>query len=278
MSEWSVNGIGPAPDNSHVILSNVIGSTYPRCAEPSPATGSVAPHPIWSNGSGLNYGQPGYPVSTNPLLWSSNSDLGPDPLAHPTTTDGVRLAPWPARAAAFALDFIAFLIVNIAIFNNVLPTVIPDLRGWWQDLLVAFATGAPSLPMPWESQYGHSFLAMSLIPAAIWFCYSTVMPSCAAATVGQLALRLRVVPQGRGRNPYGLSWSAALVRSSAFIIINAVPVLNMINLLCPLYQAKRQTLHDVIAGTQVVSQTSLRNEMGHAMPVNQVVATPSWHA
>jgi len=61
-----------------------------------------------------------------------------------------------------------------------------------------------------------------------------------------------VVPVGHGRQHDGLPLGVAIVRNIAYQVIGALLILPLVNVLLPLFNAKRQTLHDMIARTQVV--------------------------
>jgi uncharacterized RDD family membrane protein YckC len=73
--------------------------------------------------------------------------------------------------------------------------------------------------------------------------------------VGKLACRLRVVPVDRGLSRPGLSWSAALIRAAVWVlpgISSLLALFTVVDALFPLWQPKRQALHDLAAKTQVV--------------------------
>ena len=83
------------------------------------------------------------------------------------------------------------------------------------------------------------------------------MLSACAASVGQLVMRMRVIPNGQGRSHRRLPVLRALARALGWSLVEMfnqfLIVLTPISYLMPLFQRRRQTLHDLIAGTQVIT-------------------------
>ena len=75
------------------------------------------------------------------------------------------------------------------------------------------------------------------------------------ATPGKMAVGLRVVPVDEGRSTAKLTWSAVTIRALFWTVPNLWPMLivvRVIDVLMPLWNPKRQALHDLVAKTQVV--------------------------
>ena len=75
------------------------------------------------------------------------------------------------------------------------------------------------------------------------------------ATPGKMAVGLKVVPVDEGRSTAQLSWSAVILRALIWTIPNlqaSLIVLRIVDVLMPLWNPKRQALHDLVAKTQVV--------------------------
>jgi uncharacterized RDD family membrane protein YckC len=76
-----------------------------------------------------------------------------------------------------------------------------------------------------------------------------------AATPGKLICRLRVVPVDHGQSREPLSWNVIAIRVAVWILptVNGLlGVVRLIDSLFPLWQPKRQALHDLAAKTQVI--------------------------
>ena len=114
---------------------------------------------------------------------------------------------------------------------------------------------------------------------AIAFLYNGLFLKYAGATLGQLACGLRVVPVDQGRAVRSLSGRAIVLRILFYSVVpslvallgmaiqgtGALPLVQitlllsgagslytLLNVLWPLWDAKRQCLHDKVARTQVV--------------------------
>jgi uncharacterized RDD family membrane protein YckC len=76
-----------------------------------------------------------------------------------------------------------------------------------------------------------------------------------SATPGKLAVGLRVVPVDQGRTPDRLPWNSIIPRVMVWVLGGTTAVLwllRLLDVLFPLWQPKRQALHDLAARTQVV--------------------------
>jgi uncharacterized RDD family membrane protein YckC len=78
------------------------------------------------------------------------------------------------------------------------------------------------------------------------------------ATPGKLACRLRVVPVDQGRHSGPLGWNTAVIRAAIWVlpgISSLLALFTVVDALFPLWQPKRQALHDLAAKTQVVRRS-----------------------
>jgi uncharacterized RDD family membrane protein YckC len=195
------------------------------------------------------------------------------PQAGPTTDDGVPLAGWGWRLLAYLLDSLVIAIPNAL---ATLPAQI-DLQRKLQALtrqLDTTSTGAPPDLSRFLGDYFDLYrshaLGLFLPGVVISTAYFVVMWRWRGATVGQLVTGLRVRPvSGPGR----LSWPsiaarvavlyfvAAVLGAVAFVSGSWVVVvvvyavifpLQLLNALWPLWDRRRQALHDKVAGTVVV--------------------------
>jgi uncharacterized RDD family membrane protein YckC len=76
-----------------------------------------------------------------------------------------------------------------------------------------------------------------------------------SATPGKLLCGLRVVPVDHGRDPGPLPWNSIIIRAAVWVLPSISAFLSFvtfIDVLFPLWNPKRQALHDIVAKTQVV--------------------------
>ena len=87
------------------------------------------------------------------------------------------------------------------------------------------------------------------------------------ATPGKLMCGLRVVPVDRGLDPGPLSWNAVVIRAAVWVLLGIKSLLalfTVVDVLFPLWQPKRQALHDLAAKTQVVDPVDREPERGES--------------
>lgn len=186
--------------------------------------------------------QPGYPYA------AYDRHIGP------TTVDGVPLAGWWWRVLATLLDGLLLNIIVGFVTTSFAGALTEGLILWANDVERVANAGGGQIPSPLDPAYGlvGPYLTIIVITLAISLTYATAMLVYKGATLGQLAVGLRVVPDGLGQQYGRLGLSMALIRNIAYQLIGIVPILGLVNYLMPLFNAKRQTFHDMIAKTQVV--------------------------
>jgi uncharacterized RDD family membrane protein YckC len=195
----------------------------------------------------------------------------PAPPVHPgaaggpatRTPDGVPLASWGARLGAYVLDSLLVSAVGAVLS---LPFLLDAVESYLRevDRVTRAAEGGESLSFTqtfdvygWS---GGSFLVVSLVTLLVGMAYHVLLLRTRGATVGMQAVGLRVrtwEPQ-----PGPLPWRSALVRWAAFYGVGVLAVIPLVGLLTgtytllaglwPLWDARRQGLHDKAAGTVVV--------------------------
>ena len=186
--------------------------------------------------------------------------------AGPTTPDGVPLAGWGIRLAAYLIDFVPIWLVSMVFSIPAQVEMQDDMRRLNDELartgdFAAFWSG-------WLDQMRDSMTLqwpLTLLASA----YFIGMWRWKGATLGKLALGLRL---RRRDEPGRLPWRAVLLRFVAFNGVGLLPVAALLtgswpliivlwlamtvylflDLLWPLWDRKRQALHDKVAGTNVV--------------------------
>lgn len=213
-------------------------SQQPYGQQPQPGQ-QHPPHPS------PRYPQPGYgqqPYGGRPVL---------------TTADGVPLAGWWWRALAVVIDG---LIVGIAAALLSLPIYLrlaAALGDFFNASLEAAQAGRPMPPQPDINTLisATDQLILALVSVGLHTVYLIGFWRWRSATPGKMITGLRVVPVDRGRSAEKLAWSTVTARALIWTVPNLNPLLLVIRVadaLMPLWNPKRQALHDLTAKTQVV--------------------------
>ena len=199
---------------------------------------------------------PGYPQQGPPQPWSGQP-AGGRPGQAALTADGVPLAGWWWRALAALVDG---LFVGILGSLASLPLLLPMMRrlfSYVAQSMEAARQGLVQPPPPSTTELlpvGDQ-LVLSLIAVAISFVYQVVFLHWRGATPGKMICGLRVVPLDRGRFRDRLAWGSVTVRALIWTLPGLSSLLlpvRLLDVLFPLWQPKRQALHDLAARTQVI--------------------------
>jgi len=180
---------------------------------------------------------------------------GSRPGQQVVTADGVRLAGWGWRALAALLDgLLTSILVSAATFPIYLATV-PKLNDIVGAYLAARQSGAtpPALDLTTIYTVQQRWILMAAM-LAIGLTYHMVFLRWKRATVGKLVCGLQVVPLDQGTYEGRLGWNTVAVRAAIWVVPGVVSVLILVSVadvLFPLWQPKRQAIHDVVARTQV---------------------------
>jgi uncharacterized RDD family membrane protein YckC len=178
--------------------------------------------------------------------------------------DGQPLAGWWARVGAYLLDGLLLTVLEIVCGWRFLSGIVDGFRGVAQQAVDAARAGVqpPSsdqlgsqlVSAVWPAVLG--FLAVCLV---VRFLYGAGFLKAFQATPGQMALGLQVRLRAR---PGVLPWSTVLARwftQNLGTFVAFVPLVGMLawvysvlDDLWPLWDGKRQALHDKAARTNVV--------------------------
>ena len=177
-----------------------------------------------------------------------------------TTPDGQPLSGWWARVGAYVVDQIVIGIVAMLIGFPQLRAVAHEYAVFFQETLQRPAsTSALTSNTQLTADIAGPMAVLALITLVVGFVYNVGFLKWRAATPGKLLLGLRV----RRRDVAGpLPWGTVLLRwlgQSWPSFLSLVPVLGLLvgfyptlDDLWPLWDGKRQALHDKVAGTNVV--------------------------
>lgn len=191
------------------------------------------------------YGQ--YPQAPQNAGWMT---------AGPSTVDGVRLASWGRRAVARILDNIVTSIISIIIGWSWVSQLVDWYTGLVRQALDSGVTPDAATVAAEATKYAVPIVVIGIIVGVV---YETFFLARAGATPGKMALGISV---RRTTTSGALDVTSALKRQLVQLLAsatNAVPalgslfgVLSFVDYLWPLWDSRRQALHDKIADTQVV--------------------------
>ncbi len=224
---------------------NPYGSPAPR---PSP----YGPGPQ-DGGQGGGYGANPYPTPGTPAPYGSGYPQPGPGVRAAFTADGVPLASWGARLLAVIIDN-----VLVTVAASVLTfRAISRMAEQFMSLMRQAAQGTVIDPAQASQVFDPSDQwAVIGVTLAVGLIYHAGFLRWKGATPGKLAVGLRVTPVDRGRDPGALGWSSIAVRVAVCLIPGVIsivgPIFRLVDVLFPLWQPKRQALHDLAAKTQVV--------------------------
>lgn len=153
------------------------------------------------------------------------------------------------RVLAAILDAFVVAIPFGIIVRLVAPGPIQQLGLWYEELFAGALQGdvvQPPLP-------DGAITYITVAVAVLWILYRTIMVALKGATVGQLIAGLRVVPYGSPIDTIP-SWGTSAIRALFAIVFGQIPFVGLIDVLAMLFNAKKQTVHDMIARTVVIKK------------------------
>ncbi|AXH97777.1 RDD family protein [Ornithinimicrobium avium] len=172
-------------------------------------------------------------------------------LPVPTTPDGQPLAGWWHRVAARIIDGVIILAVGLAL----LPVLAP---GYWSGLMdFAMSQDDPFAPLP--ADLVALQLRWTLGVGVLGLAYEIIMVTMVGGTLGKLATGLRIRLR---EEPGKIGWVPSLLRALVYQGVGIVSQLStvlgflalfpVLDVLWPLWDSKKQAIHDKAARTNVV--------------------------
>jgi uncharacterized RDD family membrane protein YckC len=188
-----------------------------------------------------------YPQAPGAAAWMN---------AGPSTADGVPLASWGRRVVARILDNIITGIISAIVGWSWLS----DLITWYTDIIRRAAdTGVAPDATTMTTEMSKYLVPLVIVGLVVGVVYETFFLTRVGATPGKMALGMSVRRTGAA-GPLDLV--SALKRQVIQVLAsatNASPVLGslfsiltLLDYLWPLWDGRRQALHDKLADTQVV--------------------------
>jgi uncharacterized RDD family membrane protein YckC len=180
--------------------------------------------------------------------------------AYPATPDGQFLAGWWQRVGAYLIDAIIVGIIGGILAAPWIGDLVDAYSAFFDQALRDAEAGLQTTDTTaLEQQIAGPMGTIALIFLALGFVYNVAFLLALQATPGKLALGLRVRLRSR---PGPMPVLTVLLRwASQFgvSILNVVPLLgafigiySLLDMLWPLWDGKKQALHDKVARTNVV--------------------------
>ena len=168
---------------------------------------------------------------------------------------GARYASWGARVAARILDGLILAIPSYLLIEMLAPGLYERFEAWMRELVRAAQAGK-SYPSEVPMELLNSFTTAGIAVTVLGVLYRVLLIAGFGATLGKMVMRIRV-PRSDDPSARTPGFVRALARTLADELIGYfgaalffLPML--VNYLMPLFTEKKQTLHDMMAGTIVV--------------------------
>jgi len=213
--------------------------------DPAPVA-TPAPPTYPAGTTPAQYGQPwGEGYSAQPQ-YGTQPQYGPGPA---TTPDGQALAGWWQRVLAQFLDFLISIPLFVLAAAPTVATQWDNLSQWVDDLDYAAENGTADPPDPalldpsqgpFWAMFGSIMLASLL--------YQIVFLAWKQATPGKLIVGLRVRLRDRPELPV----ATIVLRVLSVFVLGLCWIVQILDYLWPLWDEKKQALHDKMARTNVV--------------------------
>jgi uncharacterized RDD family membrane protein YckC len=221
-----------------------------------PATYPAQPYPAQS---AQTYPAQTYPAQTYPAqAYPNQGYAGPAPA---TTPDGQPLAGWWQRVGAAVIDFLITFPVSILVG---LPFLIPMASAFadeWEQAMdeIDSGGGPAAFGAGFQNEIVWYALGFGIVTLLVGAIYEIGFLRWKQATPGKMVLGLQVRLRER---PGTLTWGCLFLRwfvKRLGSILGQIPLIGgllniawLINFLWPLWDDKKQALHDKAAGTNVV--------------------------
>ena len=204
------------------------------------------------------YGQAPYAPNSQPSVTQPAGYATPraGSVQATMTADGVPLASWWWRVLAVLIDHMILGAIVTVITFPVWRSLYATLVSYFNAVVDAERSGVtPPTLNPTDLISGTSQMIVTSVTLVVGLLYHGGFLRWKSATPGKLICGLRVVPVDRGRDPGPLAWNSIVIRASIWVlpgISSFLAFITLIDVLFPLWQPKRQALHDMAAKTQVV--------------------------
>jgi uncharacterized RDD family membrane protein YckC len=208
---------------------------------------------------GPDSGPPPYAGAFGATPYSAYPATGQDrPASSATTPDGVPLAGWGRRGFALTIDGVIVAVVAVLLSLPWWIDVVHDVSSWMSDAMNAPQGTTPDTTALLD-KIAKPLLIIGLVSNVLRFVYYVGFLRWKQATPGMLALGMRVRLRER---PGPMPMSTVLLRwlghyGPALLSLAATggafsALYSLVDYLWPLWDGKKQAVHDKIARTNVV--------------------------
>jgi uncharacterized RDD family membrane protein YckC len=247
---WSTH---VSPKISPTVEQSTIGMPFgviPAAERPhSPGSQGAQGPPTVQDGYGSPQQEQGRPGGQWPAYGQSSGE--PWQPQRATTPDGVPLSGWWLRVAAWVLDSIFTSFLALPFTGWFYYRYMVGYMKWANDLAAQSAAGSPPVfKLPSLDIYGSLFAAV-IIQLLVTGAYEVFFLSRSGATPGKKIVGISVRLRDQAGPP---PMKAVLVRTGCFMVVQ-LPLINIayyLDVLWPLWDDKKQALHDKVAATNVV--------------------------
>jgi len=256
-----------SPRVSPTVERSTIGMPYgviPAAARPqSPGSQGAQGTPTAQGGHGSPQDGQGQPGGQWPAYGQGPGSLGEQQLgwqSRPATTpDGVPLSGWWKRVLARIIDEVIVSIVALPLVFAPMKRATDVFREYIQQVVAATQAGSSTMPAQPTAQLAGPIIEVSLIVLALYLVYEITFLTRTGATIGRRVVGISV----RLRDKVGPPPLVAVLKRTAVkeggSLVGSVPVLgsagslfSMVDVLWPLWDDKKQAIHDKVAATNVV--------------------------
>jgi len=186
------------------------------------------------------YGQGPGQFAPQPAGWQS----------HPSTTpDGVELAGWWLRAGARLLDGLITFVLALPFTGWFFYRYFVEAFEWLDDVAAETTAGSARVVVvpPWEILLW--IVAAGMIGLLVAAAYEVFFLSRSGATPGKKIVGISVRLRDLAGPP---PMRTVLGRTACYFGLQLVSIVNYLDVLWPLWDEKKQALHDKAVGTNVV--------------------------
>jgi uncharacterized RDD family membrane protein YckC len=183
-----------------------------------------------------------------------------------TTPDGVPLSGWWKRVLARLLDQVIVGIVALPLTISPFMTVFGEIQKYFEKVM-ATAEAGTATPVMATDQIDGPLLQITLTLLAISMIYEIGFLAWRGATLGKMVVGISVRLRERpGPPPIGAVLTRTAVKEGVGVF-GSVPVIgffasifNLLDSLWPLWDPKKQALHDKVGKTNVVVGSQLKGK------------------
>ena len=167
----------------------------------------------------------------------------------PTTPDGVQLAGWWLRVAARLLDQLFTFVLALPFTGWFYYQYVVGVVNWSRDLAAETTAGSAPLVLFPPADVFQYVIWGAIVGVLIAAAYEVFFLRRSGATPGKRIAGISV----RLRNQAGpLPMSAVLVRTACYFGFSLISIVSLLDVLWPLWDDKKQALHDKVVATNVV--------------------------